>query len=746
LGTVASHKKQISFTRKYSVLFVALAGMVLATTGLASSANAATARTLSISANPTAALANSTVTVSGVLTNTPTGSAITIQRKQGLSWVKVVSTATTTAAGAYSVGITLPATPAAYQYRAAAPLTSTRGPAQSPAVTVTALRATTATITATPHTVTSGGASTLSGSVSPFVSGTTVTIESKSGASWVAVDTTTLSATGSFSKTVNPTETTLYRVTVPRTGLNAGVSSAPVTVTVADAPVITTTSLPDADQGVEYAATLDKTGEDGTWAVTAGSLPAGVALDAETGELSGTPTSAGTASFTVTFTETASGLSGSKALSIDVSPLPTITTTSLPDATRGTAYTASLGKTGFDGTWSATGLPDALSIDADSGEISGMPTGTGDFTVQVTFTETSTSRDAVANLGLHVGGTALAVTTTALTDASKGVAYSATLTKSGGDGSWAVTGLPTGLGVNPSTGVISGTTTVTGNFALSVTFTEDATGSQATKSLSLHVGVGLAITTSALPDATQGTPYSFTLTKNGGPGTWSSYPLPNGLALDSGTGVISGTPTVNGDFTVYVGFTEMATGKLVTRGYAFHIAPSPVITTTSLPDGTTGTAYSKQLAKVGQDGTWTILRGNLPAGVTLSSSGLLSGNPTVAGDFGFTVTFTETATGYSDTQVLLLHVSAPGAPVINTATLPDGKSGTAYSATLSATPGGGTWSLIYGSLPSGLTLNASTGVIAGTPTTIGDYLIQVKYTTATSNNTKVFNLHIAPAS
>lgn len=721
-----------------------LAGMLLALTGLAAPSEAAAARAVSITATPSSGYPGAPVTFTGTLTNTPVGSAVAIQRKSGANWVKVVATKTTNAAGAFSYSTTMLTTAGAYSYRAFASPTLTRAAATSPTITVNVLRHTTATIHATPALVGAGDTSTLSGTVAPFVAGTTVTIQAQTDTGWDDVTTAPVSATGTFSATVTPEQTTTYRVSVPETGINGSTTSAGTSVTVGTRPVVTTTDLPDGDATLPYSATLAATGGPGTWSVSAGSLPAGITLAPSTGVLSGTPTTGGTSDFTVAYTATSTGIAGTKALSITVTPVPVVTTTTLPDATRLSAYTATLAKTGEDGTWAVTGLPAGLSLDAATGVISGTPNQLGDSSLTVTFTETATGRVATKALTLHVGGVGVAITTTTLNDATKAVAYSATLTKTGGDGTWAVTGLPAGLSVNATTGVISGTPSVTGDFTLSAKFTETASSIVATKALSLHVGAtALAITTPVLPDATKGMAYSFTMSANAPGGTWSSYPLPAGLSLNASTGVISGTPTTSGDFSVYIGYTA-TNGAGAVRGYAFHIAPSPVITTTSLPDGTTGTPYSQQLAKTGNDGTWTLTSAKLPAGLTLSSSGLISGTPTTKGDYGFVVTFTETSTGYTDTQALLIHVSAPGDPVINTTSLANGTVGVAYSQTLSAT-GTGTWSLSYGTLPAGLTLNSTTGVISGTPTTAGDSGFIVQYTSGATYNTKWLTIHVAPA-
>lgn len=734
-----------------------LAGMLLVLSGLvAPAAQAATARSLTVRATPAAAYGGTTVTFSGRVTRSPKGSVVRIQRKTASGWVLARTTRTTNATGSYSVKLARPSAPAVYAYRAFAPKTPRLKAAYSPATRISSLRHTAATITATPASISQGGTSALSGSVSPFVAGTTVSVQRQSGSSWVTVATTPLTASGSFSQSVTPTTTTSYRVVVPRAGLNEGTSSATTTVTVGAAtppPVITTTSLPDADKGVAYSATLAKTGEPGTWTKSAGTLPPGIALTASTGALSGTPTAAGTFNFTVSFSETSTGLSTSKALSIVVTPAPTISTTVLPDATRGSSYTATLAKTGAAGTWSIIGLPAGLSLDPGTGVISGTTSvQTNTYGVYPTFTETSTGRQATKALALKVVGSNVAISTTTLPDATRATPYTTTLTKSGGNGTWEVAGLPSGLTLDGATGVISGVPGAhTGTYGVYVKFTEAGSGVEATKALALNVvGTDVSVTTTSLPDGTKGVPYSATLTKTGAAGTWSMLIDPDdaattsNLSIDPATGVISGTPTHHGQYAVYVAFTETSTGAVATKALSLDIANSPVITTTSLPDGTTGTAYSQQLTKTGQAGTWTLTSGDLPDGVTLSADGLIAGTPTEPGDFGITVTYTETSTSYFDKQQLLLHVSNPGAPAITTASLPAGTVGTAYNATLETTGTLGTWSVTWGTLPDGLSLNSLTGAITGTPTTAGDSLFQVTYTTIGNFNTKLLGIRIAP--
>ncbi|HET6152881.1 MAG TPA: putative Ig domain-containing protein [Marmoricola sp.] len=533
-------------------------------------------------------------------------------------------------------------------------------------------------------------------------------------------------------------------------------------VTPPNGPTITTTTLPQADKGIAYSTTLAKTGADGTWSVNTGStLPAGLSLSTA-GVLSGTPTAGGTVNFTVKFTETASGLSDTQALSLVITPSPTISTTTLPDATQGVAYSTTLAKTGGAGTWTALNLPAGLSINAATGEISGTTTiDAGTYGVFPTFTETSTGRTASAALSLTVdAGTVIpptspSITTTTLPTGSKGVAYSTTLVASGTAGTWSVAGnLPPGITLSSSMGVLSGTPTAGGSYGFTITYTQTADGAKATKGLAIYVNPAPTITTtSPLPDAHEGLPYSVTLTKAGDDGTWSlaknkdgvEAPLPAGLTLNPTTGEISGTPTTSGDQGVYVVFTETDTGVAVAGSFLLHII-APQITTTSVPDGLTGTAYSQQLAATGLAGTWTQSKGVLPDGITLSSAGLLAGTATETGDFGFTATYTETATGISDNQAFLLHISAPGSPTITTdSVLPDATVGTPYSTTLAATPTGGTWSIVYASLPVGLTLNPTTGVISGTPAVPDNELFIAKYTKGSTSNTRVFALNAQAA-
>lgn len=145
------------------------------------------------------------------------------------------------------------------------------------------------------------------------------------------------------------------------------------------------------------------------------------------------------------------------------------------------------------------------------------------------------------------------------------------------------------------------------------------------------------------------------------------------------------------------------------------------VVTTTLPNATVGLSYSQTLQATGGSApyTWDIMAGALPGGVTLSAAGVLAGTPNASGTFNFTVRARDTTLAQG-TQPLTLIVDPSGAPggpvVVTTATLPNAVVGQAYSQGLSATGGQPpyNWSVIAGSLPSGLALS-SNGVISGTP-------------------------------
>ncbi|MBU0656374.1 MAG: cellulase family glycosylhydrolase [Gammaproteobacteria bacterium] len=180
--------------------------------------------------------------------------------------------------------------------------------------------------------------------------------------------------------------------------------------------------------------------------------------------------------------------------------------------------------------------------------------------------------------------------------------------------------------------------------------------------------------------------------------------------------------------------------------------PPPValnITTTSLTKGTVGTAYSAQVSASGGTSpyTWSLAAGSLPAGLTLGSDGKMTGTPTTAGTFSFTLAVTDQK-ATTDTQAISMAVAdQPVAvpPDITTTSLTAGTAGAAYSATLKVSSGTApySWSLNSGSLPAGLSLSTA-GVISGTPTTAGTASFSVKVTDGKSlSDTQALSLTIA---
>lgn len=169
-----------------------------------------------------------------------------------------------------------------------------------------------------------------------------------------------------------------------------------------------------------------------------------------------------------------------------------------------------------------------------------------------------------------------------------------------------------------------------------------------------------------------------------------------------------------------------------TKSLSIVVTANPiVISPTSLPEGMVGLAYTSTITASGglAPYTFTLSTGSLPTGVTLSASGALSGTPTTSGSVTFTVKVADSETvPATATQSYTVNILATLA--ITTSSLPAANLGVAYSATLAATGGQSpyTFAVTTGSLPTGLTLNSTTGVISGTPSAAGTFNFTVTVT------------------
>jgi hypothetical protein len=177
------------------------------------------------------------------------------------------------------------------------------------------------------------------------------------------------------------------------------------------------------------------------------------------------------------------------------------------------------------------------------------------------------------------------------------------------------------------------------------------------------------------------------------------------------------------------------------------ILTAPAITTNTLAGATTGVAYSATLTATGSATiTWAVTAGALPAGLSLAAStGVISGTPTTVETASFTVSATNGA-GVA-VKALSIAVAVPTtAPAITTASLPNGQVGVLYTQPLAATGTAPiTWAITSGTLPLGLALNTSTGVISGTPTTAGTSPFTVQASNSVSTAAAVLSIAVAAA-
>jgi len=452
--------------------------------------------------------------------------------------------------------------------------------------------------------------------------------------------------------------------------------------------ITTPGQLPNARWNAPYGTTLSASGGTGPYTFTSSGLPYELTLS-PSGIISGTALQnpPGVFGFTVTVTD-AQGASYTKPVSLDFvsgSQFPAIAiggNGNWDDCTIGvpcsrTAHPAA-GVAPFS--WSATGLPQGMSVRSGSGvttpyispgdvELWGTPAALGTYNVRLTVTD-GTAASTTNIYPLNVSSLAV---NDYMPNGTIGSPYSFQLRVIGGSNSYSVTQtggvLPDGLSLNGSSLVVSGTPHENGYFFATYQFTDGASHSlQATHYFAIGGGSSsIAIgTANNLGTWTIGSnPNLYLYACCAGSITWAlaGGTLPPGLNL-SASGNLSGTVTTAGTYSFLVSAADgnnPANAGL--RQFVLTVTPISLTTSNLLPYGNFGTPYSQALAASGGSGTltWALAPYNyLPPGLTLSPGGTITGTPSATGQFPFNVTVTD-GSGHTNTWLFTLNVfPAPG--------------------------------------------------------------------------------------
>ncbi|MBI3422190.1 MAG: putative Ig domain-containing protein [Acidobacteria bacterium] len=543
----------------------------------------------------------------------------------------------------------------------------------------------------------------------------------------------TLAGNGVLSGT--PVQTGTFPLTVKATDANNCTGlSAPYNLVIG-CPTLTLSALPAATAGTLFTANLNASPAGGNYQFSSADKPAWLTLAAN-GALTGTPPTAGPVNFTLGVT----GFGGACGQSFNVTlvvncPSLMLAPATLPNAAINTAYPTMLSATPAGGNYSfvvTSGLlPAGLALNGN-GSFSGAPTQSGVFNFRVTatgFGACGSFRDYV----LTVECPGVSLNPASLPGGMVGAAYNQSIAASpAGAYSYNVTSgaLPVGLTLNAATGALTGTPAQAGTFS----FTLAAAAGACAASRSYTVTMGCAgITLGALANATVGTSYAGSVAASpSGAYTYALVTggLPVGLMLNATTGALTGTPSSTGTFNFTLK-AQTANGCGGQQSYALVVG-CPTIALSALATPTLNTAYNQTISATPAGGNYVyaVSSGALPAGLALNAAtGALTGTPTAAGAYSFTLT----ATGFGTCTGSRTYsgVIASTCPTITLSALPNGQPGQLYSQVVTGSPSATySYAVTAGSVPPGLTFIAAGGLLYGYPTAAGTYNFTITATDA----------------
>ena len=474
-----------------------------------------------------------------------------------------------------------------------------------------------------------------------------------------------------------------------------------------------------------------------------GVLPPGVVFSSVggSGQLSGTPTVAGT--FTFTASASGGGLTASRIYSITILSSPPMSIGGVPSGTVGLPYSQQVpvynATPPVTFTITSGVLTPGLTL-SPSGLLSGTPTKAGSYGVDVALKD-STGKNGSGNLSVVFVPPPLSVSPATIPSGAVGQPYSVTFSASGGVGNYrynlVLQGVP-GLSLDSNTGILSGTPTSGGvyNIRIDASDPSSATGSQ-TYTLNITGPTPpFSLTPLTLPDGTAGKfyisgvnasgsllPVTFAVTGGTPPPGLVFTPIPNGITINH----VATTP---GTYQFQITGTD-SSNRSVSQNYSVNIASQAItVSPIAVPAAIATVPYSVSFSASGGSPPYTYAVFNAdsqtpttPGGLLLSPNGTLSGIPQ-GGTVSFTIQATDSKgmTGSGDYILVIAQTTLTVVPLV----LPNGTLGQAYSTSMGANGGTApyTFSLSRGALPTGVTLSP-TGTLAGKPQQAGMFNISI---------------------